>query len=434
MPVSREQSMEPYSSEKLSLRKAPNTSAFKRWFGSSTIVNPDGTPKIMYHGTGKDITSFERKTSRGSPIFLTDDPAVAASFSRDSQDYVLAEIAKNAPLELRTQKAYELLDRLKKDEFKGAEYKDRVKQLEQSLSEGKLDDVILLDEDRYQRLFSSELPSYSNIMPVYVKAENPFDYANRDHLEKLQKFYPTDVPYERAYGSEYSGQMRAKIRNGDWSIIESALVQQAIKDAGYDSFYVKEDGKKNLAVYQSSQVKSAIGNQGTYDINEPDIRLSLKKVDQLFDKADDIPESEGVEIIRSNWVGGVSGLGERDSAYDLYRVNGGRKYMNAVQDLVRKELGDNFKGYRLMHTDELEEIQAGAMGSQLASFTLRPDIAQSFANLATYRKVPKDKLKVVEMDLTPEHVWMIGHPAEKELVIDYGQGYNPEAVVEYKEK
>ena len=168
--------------------------------------------------------------------------------------------------------------------------------------------------------------------------------------------------------------------------------------------------------------------------SEGDIKFSLKKVDQLFDKADDIPESEGVEIIRSNWVGGVSGLGERDSAYDLYRVNGGKKYMSAVQDLVRKELGDNFKGYRLMHKDELEEIQTGAMGSQLASFTLRPDIAQSFANLATYRKVPKDKLKVVEMDLTPEHVWMIGHPAEKELVIDYGQGYNPEAVVEYREK
>ena len=72
------------------------------------------------------------------------------------------------------------------------------------------------------------------------------------------------------------------------------------------------------------------------------------------------------------------------------------------------------------------------MGSQLASFTLRPDIAQAFANLATYRKVPKDKLKVVEMDLTPEHIWMIGHPSERELVVDYGQGYMADKVVEYK--
>jgi hypothetical protein len=70
------------------------------------------------------------------------------------------------------------------------------------------------------------------------------------------------------------------------------------------------------------------------------------------------------------------------------------------------------------------------MGSQLASFTLRPDIAHAFANLASYRKVPKDQLRVVEMDLTPEHVVMVGHHGERELVVDYGQGYNPDAVVE----
>jgi hypothetical protein len=410
----------PIAQEKLSLRKAPDTPSFKRWFGSSTIVNPDGTPKVMYHGTGKDITSFERKTSRGSPIFLTDDPKVAEAFSKDSQAYVLKEFVNNASPELRKEKAYELLNKLKKNEFKGAEFKDRVKKLEQSIDEGKLDDVILLDEEGYQRLFANDLASYGNILPVYVKAERPFDYQNPSHVRR--------VLAELTNPDDWADQLVT----GDWPAIESEEIQEAIKFANFDSFYVKEEGKKNLAVYESSQVKSAIGNQGTYDINEPDIRLSLKKVDQLFDKADDIPESEGVEIIRSNWVGGVSGLGERDSAYDLYRVNGGRKYMSAIQNLVRKELGDNFKGYRLMHTDELEEIQTGAMGSQLASFTLRPDIAQTFANLATYRNVPKDKLKVVEMDLTPEHVWMIGHPAEKELVIDYGQGYNPEAVVEYK--
>jgi hypothetical protein len=213
MPVSREQSMEPYSSEKLSLRStkaAPTTPAFKRWFGSSTIVNPDGTPKVMYHGTGKDITSFERKTSRGSPIFLTDDPAVAASFSRDSQDYVLEQFVKNAPLELRTQKAAELLDKLKKDEFKGSEFKDRVKKLEQSLSEGKLNDIILLDEERYQRLFAGELATYGNVMPVYVKAENPFDYDNESHQEEIKQFYPKDEP------SYELDDLSLKIRTGAW--------------------------------------------------------------------------------------------------------------------------------------------------------------------------------------------------------------------------
>jgi hypothetical protein len=109
--------------------------------------------------------------------------------------------------------------------------------------------------------------------------------------------------------------------------------------------------------------------------------------------------------------------------YDLYRVNGSEKYIQDVQDFVREELGDDFKGYRLMSNDELEEIQTGAMGSQFVSFTLSPEVAKAFKNIPAY--ADKTGMSVVEMDLTPEHVAMIGHPGELELVVDYGQGYNP---------
>jgi hypothetical protein len=40
---------------------------------------------------------------------------------------------------------------------------------------------------------------------------------------------------------------------------------------GHDSFYIKERGTKNLGVYDPRRIKSAIGNRGTYDINESDI-------------------------------------------------------------------------------------------------------------------------------------------------------------------
>lgn len=40
---------------------------FKRWFGdwqngpenASKVVNADGTPKVVYHGTNKDFTVFQ---------------------------------------------------------------------------------------------------------------------------------------------------------------------------------------------------------------------------------------------------------------------------------------------------------------------------------------------------------------------------------------
>jgi GNAT superfamily N-acetyltransferase len=150
------------------------------------------------------------------------------------------------------------------------------------------------------------------------------------------------------------------------------------------------------------------------------------KEQNLFEAGDKIEEPEGVAIIKENWIGGVSGLGDRDGMYDLYRVTGGKKYTDDVQKVVRQELGDKFKAYRLMSRAELEELEAGAMGSQFASFTLNPKVAQAFKNLPAHAK-NKDSV-VVEMDLTPEHVVMLGHPGEQELIVDYGQGYNPSEI------
>ena len=41
------------------------TRQFKRWFGESKIVNPDGTPKILYHQTNAEFTVFD--TQRQGP-------------------------------------------------------------------------------------------------------------------------------------------------------------------------------------------------------------------------------------------------------------------------------------------------------------------------------------------------------------------------------
>ena len=33
--------------------------AFRRWFGNSVVRNPDGTPKVVYHGTAATFTVFD---------------------------------------------------------------------------------------------------------------------------------------------------------------------------------------------------------------------------------------------------------------------------------------------------------------------------------------------------------------------------------------
>lgn len=53
---------------------------FRQWFGNSVIRNPDGSPKVMYHGTGAktNFASF-KQSPRG--IFFTDDPEYAGHYA-----------------------------------------------------------------------------------------------------------------------------------------------------------------------------------------------------------------------------------------------------------------------------------------------------------------------------------------------------------------
>lgn len=56
-----------------------DTPEFKAWFGDSAIVNADGTPKIMYHGTTADISVFKPGTANA--IFVANNPDEAHHFS-----------------------------------------------------------------------------------------------------------------------------------------------------------------------------------------------------------------------------------------------------------------------------------------------------------------------------------------------------------------
>jgi hypothetical protein len=104
-----------------------------------------------------------------------------------------------------------------------------------------------------------------NIMPVYVSAQNPFDYQNPEHVAAVKAAaVRTGDPF-------YDAPIDALGPDGDWASIEYKSVQDAIKQLGFDSFYVSEAGVRNLAVYDATQIKSATGNNGNFDPNDANI-------------------------------------------------------------------------------------------------------------------------------------------------------------------
>ena len=133
-----------------------------------------------------------------------------------------------------------------------------------------------------------------SIYPLWVRAENSFDYENPDHVDEVHN------ALVKMLGEDFiSSESKRRLASGDWSYIEDPALQGIIKDAGFDSFYVKEGDTKNLAVFDANQVKSATGNTGEFGETK-DMRFSLREVplspdeqqyfDTVFDNKADLAD------------------------------------------------------------------------------------------------------------------------------------------------
>ena len=249
---------------KPSLRTAPDTPEFKQWFGDSKIVDADGKPKVMYHGTARDITAFKPK--QAGAIFLTENPYFADTFSGMSAEWM----GKHADQFLTEKQMKEGKARAIAAVRKDYGTKIDGKYIIDNIKANVYKDTAPEGQEYLRKAYKEMMPSGQNIMPVYVRAEKPFDYANPDHVRAIEAESPYGLPVN-------------EIITGKWETLETRKIQELIKAAGFDSFYVREGKEKNLAVYDPAQIKSATGNEGTYDINNPDIRKSLRKVQSTIE-------------------------------------------------------------------------------------------------------------------------------------------------------
>ncbi|NYT45145.1 hypothetical protein H0A64_09965 [Alcaligenaceae bacterium] len=67
---------------------ATDTPAFKRWFGDSKVVDADGKPLVVYHGTTADFTEFDPTGGNTPGSWFTTDASAAQSFGDPMAVYV----------------------------------------------------------------------------------------------------------------------------------------------------------------------------------------------------------------------------------------------------------------------------------------------------------------------------------------------------------
>jgi len=169
------------------------------------------------------------------------------------------------------------------------------------------DAVFLSPEPEFSKDFSvwgyTDEGKAPTTYPVYAQVERPFDFDNPEHLQKVKATYldmfhnPESEFYDpHITSSERSMDLHRFNRKVDdlpkdennWGRIENQQFQDVLKDIGFDSFYTRERGTKNLGIYDPNRIKSAIGNRGTYDLGESDINKAegggaFKKLEFMAD-------------------------------------------------------------------------------------------------------------------------------------------------------
>ena len=208
--------------ETTSSKQQIESPAFKKWFGNSKVVNPDGSPRVMYHGTKQNINEFK-------------------------SDFQLRK-EKNQDYGQRLTTAYGL----------GGIYFTP----DPSYA------------NRYAKTDFRKTKEQANVIPVYLRMENPYVYPSGIWADLREKFLnPID-------SFLYSRAVRKNIKEKGFPDAENIKSMQIsrhgymfarineinkLKAKGYDGI-ISPDGNMFI-VFNGSQVKSAIGNKGTYKLD-----------------------------------------------------------------------------------------------------------------------------------------------------------------------
>lgn len=245
-------------------RDVTSTPEFKAWFGDSKVVDAEGNPLVMYHATyNGGFSLFDRlwSTNARRPSMDT----VGIWFSTNPGEggagmYANGEGASVYPVYLKAEKTryYDRFDDFLRDmhEAEGRRFEDQNPKGAGS-AEG------LRDKLKDQGYDSIGFIG-NNVGELIAEVDELNDAINR-----AQREYRDEAKRLREIGSEMSAKdgqpFQAKI---DRLIEKRKNVQAEIDFYGRSTEF---DNQQVIVVFGPEQIKSAIGNRGTFDPNDANI-------------------------------------------------------------------------------------------------------------------------------------------------------------------
>lgn len=270
-------------------KAATDTAAFKEWFADSKVVDENGKPLVVYHGTADIIEAFDERyagdttgNNEYGAFFFTDNLEVAEDYSR--QAYIRRYEGRDE----------EELQSYYKDEFNLTD--EEVESIIEDLDEAAENQIKTVDT--YLKIENPLIINNNyNVSPIadiqeligWAKNGNYSDIVEKYvDLSELEKYDQDDIEEHRSeieerakelYGLEeddtieeymFDEAMREIMdENGiypETQEFDGIIIRNTIDDIGERSKEIQD----TYIVFQPEQIKS-IYNRGTFDSYDPNI-------------------------------------------------------------------------------------------------------------------------------------------------------------------
>lgn len=245
-------------------RAVTQTPEFKRWFGDSKVVDDNGEPRVVYHGTNKSFDTFKIST----PDNWSGRPSMWFAEDHDMANLFVGG-RRNQSSSVKGAQVYPAYLSLKNPlDLRGIGGRSEMT-LGQFLTKAGVDGSPAAIERIAQRRLDTRETEFAK------------SFTGKTALEHLVEQSKRTQPL--------------------YSFLDDPIVVEELQKAGYDGVHfqekrgnpsprakLKEVQSDTYAVFSPEQIKSATGNSGAFDSANPDIRYSRSKR-----VAQDIVEQDG---------------------------------------------------------------------------------------------------------------------------------------------
>lgn len=212
-----------------------DTPAFRAWFGSSKVVDADGEPLVVYHGTNQPIAQFDIKRGGAS---TGENAGATKAFFFTSQRVEADQYARAAGR--RVPANVEAFERER------AKLQRDVARYEKAGNWDAYEAAMQKWEDLEARAAQEDEMAGYNVIEAYLSVENPMEVDFGGN--RINDTFDLDVLIDKAKAAGNDGLI---LRN-----IEDSPEMGIVSD--------------HYVVFESTQIKS-IANRGTFDPNDPRI-------------------------------------------------------------------------------------------------------------------------------------------------------------------